>query len=255
MALSGRRYRRRKKEALFVEGYFIDHANVLTPGVNETDETFHMFGKDSPDLDKQVNFGTLTIGILDKFANNELLDLLTEQDPDASGPREYNVNVLQSADVWANVKDEINSRYIRSWMIKSWSPGLPVPSGNPEAKAVFTIAGNGELPRLFEGVWIQAAKVASGGGATLGGDTPVEVPPSTGLYAVSIKAITDVGGDFNQEDISVSSDMVDNAGSVDFAEIEAFVTTLTLPLTHAYILYLQSGTGVYPNVQPDKLRA
>src|SRR5687768_10726294 len=81
MSTSGRRFRRRKKEDLFVEGYFIDHANDLMPGLDRNEEIHHLYGKDSPETDIQHNVGTLTIGVLDKFVNNAILDLITGQDP------------------------------------------------------------------------------------------------------------------------------------------------------------------------------
>jgi len=149
MALEGRRFRRRKKEDVFVEGYFIDHANISTPDINKTDETFHLYGKDSPETDVQHNFGTLTLGVLDKYTNNAILDLITAQDPADTAPHRYQVDDLTSVHVWANVKDTKNTKYVKSWFMGGWSPGLPMPSGNPEAKAEVQIAGNGHLPYEF----------------------------------------------------------------------------------------------------------
>lgn len=252
MATEGRRYRRRKKEDVFSEGYFVDTAIDVSPSVDRQDETFHIFGKDSPDLDVQHNFGTLSLAILDKYTNNAILDLANGLDPAATTAKQYKVDLLTSMHVFANVKNERNTQYVKSWFMPGWSPGLPVPSGDPNAKAQFTMTGNGKLPRLFEGLWIKTAKVASGGAATLGGDIPVEVPSETGIYAIAVKALNEAGGTIQQEDVTPSAAMVDSTGAVDFAEINAQVQDLAA-VTDAFVYYLQSGTGVYPTVTWGKL--
>lgn len=253
MATEGRRFRRRKKEDVFVEGYFIDTAIDASPNIDRQDETFHLFGKDSPDLDVQHNFGTLSLAILDKYTNNALLDIATGHNPDDGLPHQYKVDGMTSVTVFANVKDERNTKYVKSWFMQGWSPGLPVPSGDPNSKAQFTLTGNGKLPRLFEGLWIKTKKVASGVAVTLGGDIPVEVPDETGIYAVAVKAL-DQTSTFEQEDVTPTTAMVTSAGNVSFAEIEAQVQDLN-DVTHAFVYYLQSGTGVHPNVVMGKLRA
>jgi len=256
MALEGRRFRRRKKEDVFVEGYFIDHANISTPDINKTDETFHLYGKDSPETDVQHNFGTLTLGVLDKYTNNAILDLITGQDPADTAPHRYQVDDLTSVHVWANVKDTKNTKYVKSWFMGGWSPGLPMPSGNPEAKAEVQIAGNGHLPYEFQGAFILMKKVASGASVAMG-DTPFPVPGSSPtVYAVSVKALNVTGSAPNevidQEEVGVTAAMVTNAGNVVFSEILALLQSLTV-VTHAAVYYLSTGTGVYPAVKPDKL--
>jgi hypothetical protein len=239
---------------VFVEGYFIDTAIDVSPSVDRQDETFHIFGKDSPDLDVQHNFGTLSLAILDKFTNNAILDLVNGLNPASVAARQYKVDLLTSVHVFANVKDEKNTRYVKSWFVPGWSAGLPVPSGDPNSKAQFTMTGNGKLPRLFEGLWIKTAKVASGGAATLGGDIPVEVPSETGIYAIAVKALNETGGTILQEDVIPSAAMVDSTGAVDFSEIDAQVQDLAA-VTDAFVYYLQSGTGVYPTVVYGQLYA
>ena len=253
MATKGRRFRRRKKEVIFVEGYFLDHANDAVPGVDRADETFHLYGFDSPETDIQHNYGTLSLGLLDKYTNNALLDLVTQQDPAATGPKQYKVDDLVGVHVWANVKDEKNTKYVKAWFIGSWNAGLPLPSGDPNAKAQITVSGNGDLPREFEGCWITTKKVASGGSPTLG-VTPVQVPGETGIYAVAIKALDETGGGFAQEDVIPASTMVSSSGAITMSAIQAVLTTLTT-VTDVFVYFLQSGTGVYPSILPDKLRA
>jgi len=263
MPLEGRRYRRRRKEDVFVEGYFIDNANVATPDVNKTDETFNVFGKDSPETDVLHNYGTLTLGLLDKYTSNALLDLMTGQDPGDVAPHRYQVEDLTAVHVWGNIKNAKNTQYTKAWFIGGWAPGLPMPSGNPEAKAAVQIAGNGHLPEEYQGCFVMMKKVASGAAVSMG-VTPIPVP--TGAlsgnppekYAVSVKAINDTvavaGGSFDQEEVTVTPAMVTSAGLVVFAEIMALTTLAAV--THAAVYYLSSGTGVYPATaaRPDHLR-
>lgn len=252
MALAGRRFRRRKKEDIFVEGYFIDHINVATPDVNQQDEIFHLFGKDSPETDRLQNYGTLTLAVLDKYTNNQILDLITGNDPAATTARQYKTDDLVSVAVWANVKDAKNTQYVKSWIIQSWSPGMPMPSGNPEAKATVQIVGNGDLPRQFQDAYITTSKVASG--AANIGDTPVKVPNET-VYAVGVRAINDLtpSGEFEQEDLHVSAAMISSSGAISWTEVLANVIDLDA-VTDLFVYYLKTGTGVYPDVLPDKLR-
>ena len=250
--LSGRRFRRRKKEVLFVEGYQIDHANDIVPGLDRQDEQFHIFGNDSPETDVQSNYGTLQIGILDKETNNALLDLVTGQNPEAVAHRQYRVQDLTSVDVWMNVKNSTNTAYVKSMLFTGWTPGMPLPSGAPNDKAAYSVTGNSDLPRQFQSCWIDAVKVASG--AANIGASPVSVPGETGVYALRIKALSQSGSSFEQEVVEVSSAMLTVAGTISWPAIMATIDSLP-SVTHAYILFLQSGSGVYPSEAPGKLRA
>lgn len=252
MALSGQRFRRRKKEDVFVEGYFIDAVTDVTPGADRTDEQFHVYGNDSPELDIVNNFGTMAMTMLDKFTNNVLLDIVNGYNPDAVGTRQYNVNTIVGGTVFANVKDRLNTKYVKAYIIEDWIPGLPVPTGDANSKASWQITGNGKLPRTFEGCWIKTKKVSSGGAISIT-DVPLLVPQES-VYAVHIRAIKD-GATFEQQSVTPSADMLRSNGAVDFGAINAAITDFTLPTTHALIYYLQSGLGVYPNVAFGKLRA
>jgi hypothetical protein len=255
IALSGRRYRRRKKEVIHMDGYYLDNVNALVPAMDRTDETFHVFGQDSPDTDVQNNYGTLQLDALDKETNNVILDLLTGQNPDLpiTVPRQYRVPDLSSVDVWMNIKDSGNTKYRAAYLYANWTPGMPLPSGAPNDKAVYSLTGNSDLPRQFQNCWIDAVRLASGA-ANLG-ITPIQVPnETTGIFAIRIKAIQSGAGLFDQEVIIPSTTMVSSAGAVTWSAILAAVTTLPA-VTHAYFLVLQSGTGVYPSNLHDKLRS
>jgi hypothetical protein len=226
------------------------------PAFDKTDESFQMFGKDSPDTDILHRQGTLAMGLLAKYENNVVLDMITGQDPADADPKEYFADQLTPVTVFANIKDRLNTKYVGAWMIDNWAPAIPTPSGDPNAKAQLQLSGNGDLPRQFQACWIKSAKVTAGPGATLGGDTPMEVPNKDDIFAITIKAINDDGVTFETEDVPVSADIVDSAGNVDFAAIEALVESLA-DVTHAWICYLQpsSVTGVYPAIQQQGIRA
>lgn len=252
MALTGARFRRRKKEVWFGDGYFIDHANDVVPGMDQQDETFHLFGKESPETDKQQNYGTLQIGLLDKYVNNALLDLICGQDPAATTPKQYKVEDAADVDMWANVKDKKNTKYIRALLMSGWTPGIPLPSGAPNDKAVYQMTGNCDLPRSFENCWIDAKKVASGGAMSLG-VTPIEVPGETGIYAIRVKGIDQTSG-FKQEAVTPTASMVSSIGGITPSAVLAACQELTA-LTHVYVVFLRTGNGIYPTIAPDKLRA
>jgi hypothetical protein len=253
MALEGRRFRRRRKEQVFVEGYFLDHATDVLPGIDRTEETHNLFGSDIPETDVQQNVGSLSLNVLDKFANNAILDLITQQDPGGALPRQYRAEDITAVHVWANVKNAKNTAFIRSWIVEGWTPGMPYPVGGPEAKTAFQMQGPGNKPRMFEGAWIKSKKVASGASPTLG-DTPVVVPLEANIYAVAVKAIYDQGGTFEQQDIPITATVVNSSGAIAMAEVLAAATEIT-GVTHVMAYYLQTGTGVYPTVTMGKLRS
>ena len=246
MPIQGSKFRRRKKEDIFCEGYFIDHATVFLPGVDKTDETSHIFGFDDPVVDVMYNQGTCQITVLDKFTTNAILDLCTGNDPGISAVRQYNANDMISVTVWANVKDLKNTTYVKSIFVDGWAPGFPLPTGDPNSKAEIQFTGNSGIPRQFQGAWIKGKKLASA--STALGDTPVAVPNEPNIYAISIKAINEVAGPpikFLTESIVPTAGMVSSAGVVSNSLVFAACTELTA-LTHTYVYYLQTGAGVYP---------
>jgi hypothetical protein len=259
MPIQGSKFRRRKKEDIFAEGYFVDHATVFLPGVDKTDETSHIFGFDDPVVDVAYNQGTCQITVLDKFTTNTILDLCTGNDPSSTAVREYNSTDMIGVTVWANVKDLKNTRYVKSIFVDGWAPGFPLPSGDPNSKAEVQFTGNSSLPRQFHGAWIKGKKVASSASPASIGDTPVAIPDQAALYAVGIKAINHIVGppvQFLTESIVPTAAMLTSAGMLDTAQVFAACTELTA-ITHTYVYYLQTGAGVYPASaqNPGKIRA
>lgn len=258
MATQGRRFRRRKKEDVFVEGSFIDQLIGFDPGLDRQEETFHLFGFDSPELDVQHNQGSAQLTVMDKYTSNAIMDLVTGNDPSSTAVRQYNVNDLTSVTLWANIKDLKNTRYVKSILIQGWTPGMPLPSGDPNAKAQYQITGNSSLPRQFEGAWITAKKIASSASSVHIGATPVEVPNEPNIFALSIRALNAIVGPpavLEQEEIVPTAGMLAATGLFSTAAVAAAMTLTTI--THSYVLILQTGTGVYPATaqNPTKLNA
>ncbi len=251
MAFTGRRFRRRKTEQIFVEGYYIDHADVFTPGLNAQDETMFLFGRNDPATDKRYDVGTLQITLKDLYPANQLEKILTDHDPDGTGVIEMTTEQMREVSLFVNVKNQLGTAWIKSMYIPNWSAGLAPPSGNPNDKTDRVFTGNSGLPRMFDGAWINTVKVASGGAMALG-VTPVELENS-GIFAVSCQVIDETAG-FDMEEIPVTAAMVDLTGAIDDAEITAQLGSLT-QWTDAFFFFLQTGSGVYPNVIPGKLRA
>lgn len=248
----GRRFRRRKAEQIFVEGYYIDHADVFTPGLNAQDETMFLFGRDDPATDKRYDVGTLQITLKDLYSSNVLEKVLTDHDPDATGVLEMNVKQMRPVSVFANVKNALGTAWTKSIYIPGWSAGLAPPSGNPNDKTDRVFTGNSGLMRLFDGAWIQGKRVASGGSMTLG-VTPVEVETSN-KFAVAVQALFDNGTDpFDMEEVEVTEAMVTSSGGISDDEITLQLGALT-SWTHAYVMFLQTGSGIYPNVAIGKMR-
>jgi hypothetical protein len=257
--IEGNKFRRRKKEDIFAEGYFIDQATAFLPGTDKTDETFHIFGFDDPVVDVAYNYGTCQITVLDKFTTNTLLDLCTANDPASSAVRQYNANDMIAVTVWANVKDLKNTRYVKSIFVDNWAPGFPLPSGDPNSKAEVQFTGNSALPRQFHGAWVKSKKLASSATPVSIGETPTPVPGQFQVYAVGVKAVNDVPASnppvFETESIVPTTAMVSSAGMVDTASVFAACVQLKA-ITHTFVYYLQTGAGVYPasGQNPGRLR-
>lgn len=254
MAFDGRRFRRRKKEQVFAEGYLLDHADVVTPQFNRQDETYFLFGREDPAVDVRYDVGTMAVTLKDKYTASVLEKLITDHDPDdTTSVMEFNITQTRPVSIFANVQNETNTAYTKCYYIPGWAAGIAPPTGNPNDKADRPFTGNSGLMRTFEKAWIRTVRVASGGSMTMSPVVPVQIP-ETGVYAVSLKAVQDNGIDpFDMEEITVTTAMVDATGAIDDAEIQAQLQVVT-EWSHAFVYVLQTGSGVYPNVGMDKLR-
>jgi len=247
---------RRKKEYVFVEGYFIDCANELTGGVDATSDVVHVFGQDDPIIDMNVDNGTLTVAAYDKKENNVILDALQQIDPTDTQTKRYNWNDIYPATVWANRLNKDNNQYNRSIFYKNWMPNPAITSGDANAKGTRSFAGSSEVPEEFtKPIYGEKIALTSGAGGYTGTLTydPLAIPGTTTNYAIRVMAIVEVRSgshisNYTEEDLAITSTMV-TSGKV------VTITTDNMNIvdgpSHAYINYLYNpGTGIYPSIAP-----
>ena len=81
--------RKRLKEDVFIEGYFIATASELTPGIDSTQESIDVMGQDNTVTSMTIDNGTLSLTVQDKRGDYILQCLLTNQDPGATGSKKF----------------------------------------------------------------------------------------------------------------------------------------------------------------------
>ena len=247
---------RRKKEIIFVEGYFIDCANELTGGIDATQDVIHIYGDDDPILDLTVNNATLTLQVYDKSANNTLLDVLQQDDPNDTSAKQYNWNNITQSTVWANRINSANTQYVRSVLYKNWIPVPGMTAGDASARGTRSFAGNAEAVKEFTqpilGQKVRLSSGASGYTGTLA-YAPVQVPDET-VYALRVVAIEEARtgthiDTFNTEELTISASMVTAAKAVVIKTTDLVGNLINKGPQYAYVNYLYDKTlGVYPTL-------
>lgn len=247
---------KRKKEIVFVEGYFIDCANELTGAVDATQDVIHIFGDDDPILDIAVNNSTLTLQVYDKASNNDLLDVLQQDDPNDTANKQYNWNNVYQTSVWANRINTANTQYTRSVFYKNWLPVPGMNSGDTNAKGVRSLSGNAEPTKEFNqpivGNKVRLTSGASGYTGTIA-YTPLQVPDES-VYALRVVAIQETRSGthisaFNTEELTITASMVTSAKAVVIPQTSLVGTLKNCGPNYAYVNYLYDKTlGVYPTL-------
>lgn len=244
---------KRKKEVVFVEGYFVDCATELTGAADATQDVIHVFGDDDPILDSNVNNATLTLTVYDKKENNILLDVLQQDDPDDTANKQYNWNNIFQTSVWANRKNADNSRYIRSVFYKNWLPVPGMTAGDTNVKGTRSFAGNAEPAKEFNqpiiGQKITLTSGTSGYTGTLS-YVPLQVPDES-IYALRVVAIREKRSGthittFDTEELEITAAMVTVGKAVTIKQTEL---NLVNGPSHAYVNYLydqDTSPYVYP---------
>ena len=250
----------RRKEQVFAEGYEIEVSTDLTPGIDTTDLTDDVFGSDDPITERIANNGTLTMRVLKKATNNSLLDVLTGQNPTATGTKIYNMEDRTQITAWANKKANDNTKYDRCYWYEDWMPSQGLPTGAPNVRDAYEITGQCKKPLEFEGVHINSEKLTLAGTgpwtATLA-KTPVQVPttdhPASGMHALRVVAMSGTGSGLKKESLVITSGMIGAAGAISIAAADL---TLVKAPEKAFVCYLSSQTGIYPtstNIKEDGL--
>lgn len=244
---------KRKKEIVFVEGYFIDCATELTGAVDATQDVIHIYGDDDPILDTSVNNSTLTLTVYDKKENNILFDALQQDDPDDTANKQYNWNNVYEVSVWANRKNTAGTEYTRSVFFKNWLPVPALTTGDANVKGTRSLAGNCEAAKEFNqpivGQKIALTSGASGYTGTLA-YAPLQVPDES-VYAIRVVAIEEGRSGthinkFNKEDLTITASMVTVAKAVVIKQTDMNIVDGP---SHAYVNYLyDKSLGVYPTL-------
>lgn len=247
---------KRKKEIVFVEGYFIDCANELTGGVDATQDVIHIYGDDDPILDITTNNSTLTLNVYDKASNNALLDALQQDDPDDTAAKQYNWNNVIQASVWANRINAANTQYTRSILYKNWIPVPGMTAGDASARGTRSFAGNSEVAKEFTqpmlGQKIRLSSGASGYTGTLA-YAPVQVPDES-VFALRVVAIEEARtgthiSTFNTEELTITASMITVGKAVVIPQTALVGNLLNKGPQYAYVNYLYDKTlGVYPTL-------
>lgn len=237
----------RRKEQVFVEGYEIEVAKELTPTLNTTDLVDDVFGRNDPYTETIVDTASLVITVLEKKDNNDILDVLTGQDPAAAAPKEYYCEDVEAVTVWVNKKNAADNAYERSFFYQDWTPQIPSSAGGPKDRSARTLTGLCNKSLEFEGAWICGEKVAATGNVYISGrltnTTPIQIPRST-FYALRVVACSGTGSNMVTEDITISASTVNTTGWV--SVLNSSLSSVKGP-TAFYVNYLQTGTGIYPD--------
>lgn len=272
MAVLASDFVKRKKEHVFAEGYELDCATELTGGASATEEVVHVYGKDDPILDINVDNATLSLTVYDKKDNNRLLEALQRIDPDNNVNYVYKWDNVYQTTVWANRFNPANNAYTRSIIYKNWLPVPGMSAGDAAAKGTRTFAGNASVPKEYNhpilGEKLALTTGASGTTftATLAKATPQLVPEqilepgtsSTNLYAIRVMAINEgprtanVLSHFDAEDLDITTTMVTSGGAITISAASGGDLKSLSWATHVYVNYLyNANAGVYPSVKPN----
>ncbi len=246
--------RKRKKEDLFVEGYFVPSASEVASGIDAAQNSIEIYGEDDPLTETTVNNGTLNVTLYEKTGDVTLQSLLTNQDPSQTGNRQFYYNEVTAVAAWVNVKNSDNTSYIKSMLFNNWVPTPGLPQGGAGEKSQRAYSGQCGIPKEFNQPIVSERLDISSGNATLAYG-PWAVPNSSpAVYALKVLAINDSSG-FKTQEVAVSASMVLANKTVSKSVIEAALdTAIFSTATKAFVLYLVDNavvTGVYPSFAPS----
>jgi len=239
----------RRKAQVFAEGYEIDVSTAITVGEAATDVAVPVFGSDDAITARVVDNGTLSVDVLEKVDNNDLLDVLCDINPEDTTVevKAFNASDVQHIAIWQNIKSPTGDKYVGCSLFEQWQPSLGSLAGAANEWGTRTLAGNCNVERKFEKASINAEKIVITAGA---GDITI-VPaedPITELYGLAVLALNwnAVTKKIDEsERLTVTAAMVGvdmavtiAAGDLDEMDID--------DVNAAYVIYLYSGAGIYP---------
>ena len=245
--------RKRLKEDVFVDGYFIATASELTPGIDSTQESIDVMGQDDPVTSMTIDNGTLSMTVQDKRGDYNLQCLLTNQDPGATGSKKFYYNEVTPVTVWANLKDATNTKYVQSFFYNQWLPTPGLPTGAAGDKSTRAFSGQCAIPQEFNQPILSECLTLAAGATGQLTKVPILIPGTTDIYAVKVLAIDDTGG-YRTQEVTVSAGMVSSTGVVTANAVIAGLDTSifgSADLTKVFVIYLVDqtvATGIYPTL-------
>jgi hypothetical protein len=237
-----------RKYQVFVNGYEIDVAKAVTPGIATRELKEPVYGSDDPLMMTVVDNGTISVEVTEKAENNVLLDNLCNVSP-AKTEKAYNFNNFVAVSLWMNRKSQDNSKYIGAEFYGNASMVPSGKSGAPNEWSGRTFSGQCNATRKFEieNVAIAAEKIEIVSGAGVLTDVPY-ANRDDGFFAVAVIALKwDIANQkvTESEILTVDAGMVTVAKAVTIADDDLSDLVLA-DVNAAYVIYLSSGAGVYP---------
>jgi len=237
-----------RKYQIFVNGYEIDVATGISPGVASRELNEPVYGEDNPLTQTVSDNGTMSMDVKRKSENNYLLDNLYDVSPDIAA-KGYNFDNVVKVCFWENRQSYNNGKYIGCNFYGRVSMLPTARTGAPNEWNGQTFTGVGDTARSFEidNVAIASEKVAVAGGSGTLTDTPT-VCPDDSMYALYVVAMNYTEGTHVVEEseiLTVTAAMVAVDKSVTIATGDLSEMAIG-DVNAAFIVYLSSGAGVYP---------
>ena len=236
-----------RKYQVFVNGYEIDVAKDVTPGLATRELNEPVYGTDNPITMQAVDNGTLSLEVLEKRKNNVLLDNLCNVTPDSTN-KAYNFSSFSSVAVWTNRKDYDNSKYIGCEFHGNATLAPTGKSGAPNEFGGRTFSGMCNAARKFDidevGIASEKVVITAGSGVIVA--TPYQIPDDSlyALYVVALQTTTDGTVIVDSEILTVTAAMVAVDKSVTIAAGDLNDMAIG-DVDHAFVVYLSSGGGIY----------
>jgi len=243
-----------RKCKVYVEGYEIQVATAMTPGITSEDSTAHVYGSDEPLTASIVTGSTLSITVLERANNNVLLEVLSGLRPEDEVLKEYKWAEFREVSVIINVKHPTEDRYCACGIFNRWRPAPGDRAMAPTDWMSRTFVGGCDTSKWFSeaagvGIRIEQEKLAltsSGAGAgytaTLS-KTPVKAPSSEiNVLRVLIIDGTAAGAVNATDEINIDSNTCGDGSTTVWVDNDELQNTKG-KADYALVAYLVSGSG------------
>jgi hypothetical protein len=267
--VAGRTLARMDRTDLWVGGYHAPMVSAFTGDVDITEENTPVYGYDGTIDTRVINGGTLNMtGYDHETAMRQVLDVLSNIDPNSAGLRGYKPTGVFTTDVVRNTKHPRRSHYIKGEFFGGWNTVLRPAQGDPKAAGSRTLDGRCAAPLEFavkdtEQEWVAVAfdiapMVSGTGGNVVTGnlvshngagsltEIPEDVPDIGGKYGLAVEVQQRDGTNkiLKAAHLSVTQSMVTSAGliTVTLNDLQGTAFTTLAEVTHAHVYFLKSGS-------------